>query len=103
MAFLLTGTEPRVKVTVSCVTWTWRLKDSVFDVVAPYNFAQGIGPRPFLMLMGRSDELLTAEQAQRIFDCIGEPTAAIEFFNSGHKLPPDKYIPEAVTWFKKHL
>ncbi|MFC1574004.1 alpha/beta hydrolase family protein [Candidatus Latescibacterota bacterium] len=102
MAFLLTAVEPRVRVTVSCVTWNWKIENPKYKLIAPHNFARGIGDRPFLMMMGRNDPVLPPEAAERLYKLIEKPTTRFIFYDSGHRLP-NEYIAESLSWFTLHL
>ncbi len=102
MTFLLTGTEPRIKAAVSCVTWNWDNPSEKYQLIAPYNFARAIGDRPFLMMMGRSDTLLPLEAAERLYTLVEKPTTNLILFDSNHRLP-DAYIGESLAWFQGHL
>ena len=102
MTFLLTGAEPRIKVAVSCVTWNWDNPPEKYQLIAPYNFARAIGDRPFLMMMGRSDPLLPADAAERLYNLVKKSSTDLIFFESGHRLP-DEYIGESLQWFQRHL
>ena len=102
MAFLLTGIEPRVRVTVSCVTWNWDVDTPKYTLIAPHNFARAVGNRPFLMLMGRSDPILPDDAARRLYNLVGGQEKNLIFYDSGHRLP-DEYISESLLWFEKYL
>ncbi len=52
--FLLTGVEPRIKTSVAVAT---PAEKSKWSPVAPQNFVRGIGQRPFLTILGRSDAM----------------------------------------------
>ncbi|MCA9012379.1 MAG: alpha/beta fold hydrolase [Planctomycetaceae bacterium] len=97
--FLLTGVEPRVKVSVACAT---PADNSKFSSIAPQNFAAEIGQRPFLMLMGRTDTMCPVEKAQALLDLIPAAHKQLMFYEAGHRLPVD-YVPQAVKWITTHL
>jgi len=97
--FLLTGVEPRIKAAVACATPADLAADSL---IAPRRFAAAIGSRPFLMVMGRNDEMCKAEEAERIFRSIGSPHAKVSFYPGTHKIGP-AFVPEAVAWLKNNL
>ncbi|MEZ6034097.1 MAG: alpha/beta fold hydrolase [Planctomycetaceae bacterium] len=97
--FLLTGVEPRVKVSVACAT---PADNSKFSSIAPQNFAVEIGQRPFLMLMGRTDTMCPIEKAQALLDLIPAAHKQLMFYEAGHRLPVD-YVPQAVKWITTHL
>ena len=99
MTFSLTGVEPRIKVSVACVTPT--IKDR-FGATAPHNFAAAVDGRPFLMVMGRSDPYYVVEEAQQLHSLIDSPTKELVFYDSDHRLPVE-YTGKAVAWFQNHL
>lgn len=102
MTFLLTGTEPRIKVTVSCVTWNWDNPTPKYQYIAPYNFARAIGNRPFLMMMGRKDPILPLDGAERLYHLVEKPSTKLILYDSDHRLPDD-YIGESLKWMQGHL
>jgi dienelactone hydrolase len=97
--FLLTGVEPRIKAAVACATPADLAADSL---IAPRRFAPAIGSRPFLMVMGRNDEMCKPDEAERVFRGIGNPHAKLSFYNGTHKIGP-AFVPEAVAWLKSNL
>ena len=97
--FLLTGVELRIKTAVAVATPADKSK---WSLVAPQNFVRGIARRPFLTIIGRSDEMCPAEHARELQAQIESETKDQVFFDAGHKLPVD-YVPHAVSWMKKHL
>jgi len=99
MTFQLTGVEPRIRVSVACVTPTTKQQ---YSAITPHNFAQGVDSRPFLMLMGRKDSYYTIDEAQQLFDLVDSPTKELVFYDSGHILPDD-FVTKAVECFLQHL
>lgn len=97
--FLLTGVEPRIKAAVAVAT---PAEKSKWSPIAPQNFIHGIGDRPFLTIIGRSDELCPIEHALRLQTMIESKTKDQVLFDAGHKLPPT-YVPHAIEWIRKHL
>jgi dienelactone hydrolase len=97
--FLLTGVEPRIKASVAVAAPADKSK---WSPIAPQNFIHGIGDRPFLTIIGRSDELCSLEYALKLQTMIESRTKDQVLFDAGHKLPPD-YVPHAIEWVKKHL
>lgn len=97
--FLLTGVEPRIKAAVSVAA---PAEKSKWSLIAPQNFIDGIGDRPFLTIAGRSDELCTLAHAQARHAMIKSPVKNQILFDAGHKLPAD-YVPPAVNWLQKYL
>ncbi|HTM53343.1 MAG TPA: alpha/beta fold hydrolase [Pirellulales bacterium] len=97
--FLLTGVEPRIKAAVAVAA---PAEKSKWSPIAPQNFAGGIGARPFLTILGRTDTMCSVEHAQALQTLLPRESSDQEFFDAGHKLPRD-YAPRAVEWIKKHL
>ncbi len=97
--FLLTGVDPRVKAAVACATPADQVPNSL---IAPRNFTQAIGSRPFLMIAGRNDEMCSPAEAERVFRTMKNPAAKLSFVEGTHRLRPD-FVPQAVRWFKDHL
>ncbi|UCH35619.1 MAG: alpha/beta fold hydrolase [Armatimonadota bacterium] len=98
-AFALTAAEPRIKVAVACaapVSWSQDV------VLAPANYARGIGDRPFCMLVGRRDEMCSEVQAQELYELAESPNTKILFYDAGHRLPVD-YVPDAAAFMAAHL
>jgi dienelactone hydrolase len=97
--FLLTGVEPRVRAAVAVAT---PAEKSKFSLAAPQNFVRGIGERPFLTIIGRSDDLCSAEHARAVQALLAGGAKEQIFLDGGHKLPAS-YIGHAVAWIKKYL
>ena len=109
MTFILTGIDPRIDVSVACVTpsmtermMSIRIKEKASFVIAPYEFAAAVDSRPFLMLMGRSDPAYSVGEAEQLHDLIGGSSKKLIWYESEHRLP-DEYIGDAVDWFQSHL
>jgi predicted esterase len=99
MTFSLTAVDPRVKVSVACVTPNI---EEPYSPKAAYHFAPYINNRPFLMLMGKDDPFYTVEEAQQLHNFIDSDVKEITFYNSGHRLP-DEWIERATEWMEKYL
>lgn len=98
-AYLLTGVEPRVKAVVSCCA----PKDAQkFSLVGPQNFFAGFGDRPFLTVMGRSDELCPVEHAEAMHQLNPSSRKELMLLDAGHKFPPT-YVEPAVKWLRDRL
>ena len=97
--FQLTGVDNRVRVAVACCPPADRVKTSP---IAPQNFTRGLGDRPFMMIMGETDELCPIELARKLYEMIESSKKEFISIDAGHKLPPD-YVPHAVGWIQKHL
>ena len=99
LTFLLTAVEPRIKSAVACVT---PVINCQLCGDAAHNFAKEIGNRPFLMLMGRLDQLYSKDDAQQLYNLIPGPIKELVFYDTGHQLPPE-YTTKAANWHKEHL
>lgn len=97
--FLLTAVEARVKVSVACVTPSWKEK---YSPIFPANYFRGIRDRPFLMLMGREDSMCPVPEAEEMLELIPNEKKNLIFLESGHRLPVD-YVEDAMSWFRKYL
>jgi dienelactone hydrolase len=102
MTLALSAVDARVKAAVPCVTparpnerWTARA------ALSPYAFAPRVTV-PTLMLMGRTDELYGQADAESLLAAVGSTDKTLEWFDAGHRLPPE-YVPRAVGWLKAHL
>lgn len=100
--FGLNASEPRVKTSVACVTPLNIWDPMELTVISPLNFARGVGKRPFLMLMGRSDSFYSASDVALLMKMIDGAPKHLKFYDSGHRLPAD-YVTEARQWFEQHL
>lgn len=98
-AYLLTGVEPRIRATVSCCA---PRDEQRYSPVAPQNFFPGLGDRPFLTVMGRSDPLCPVQHAQAMHE--RNPSSRKEFLllDAEHKFPPE-YVAPAVAWLRRAL
>jgi uncharacterized protein len=70
-------------------------------VADPIRAVRALQGRPLLMVHGKLDRTVTADQAQRLFDAAREPKE-IRWWNSGHHLPREA-IDEAARWLSGHL
>jgi dienelactone hydrolase len=100
--FALNASEPRVKVSVAGVTPIKVMTPPELVPISPNNFARGIGPRPFLMLMGKADPFYTVEESEQLFEMIEGGPKKLIFYESGHRLP-EEYVGDAVAWLNEHL
>lgn len=98
-AYLLTGSDPRIKCAVSCCA---PREENAYSPVGPQNFLSGLGDRPFLTIMGRKDELCPIGHAQAIHELNPSSRKELIILESGHKFPHD-YVPLAVEWIRAHL
>lgn len=97
--FQLTGVEPRVKVSVAVCTPADKSK---FSSIAPQNFTRNLGDRPFLMIMGDTDEMCSPALARQVYSMLETTKKDLIFIEGGHKLPPN-WVPHAIDWIRKHL
>lgn len=97
--FSLTAIEPRIKVSVACVT---PIIEKPYSPRAAYHFAPYITTQPFLMLMGKTDPLYSMKEAQQLHGFIGSNTKELIFYDSGHQLPVE-WTERAVAWMEKYL
>lgn len=98
-AYFLTGVDSRIKCTVSCCA---PREENRYSPVGPQNFLFGLGDRPFLAIMGRSDELCPIRHAQAIYELNPSSGKELIILESGHKFPHD-YVPLAVDWIRRYL
>jgi dienelactone hydrolase len=99
-AFLLLSVEPRIKVVVACVP---PLHGESYGATAPIDYSWGVGKVPFLLLMGRQDDMYDSARVEASFAQYlnGEKTRLV-WYDQGHKLGP-VYVPDAVGWLRAHL
>ena len=99
-AFYLLSVEPRIKVAVACVP---PLLSASYGPASPIDYSWGIGRTPFLMLMGRKDEMGVAERVEASYHkYIEGPNTKLIWYDRGHKLSA-RYVPDALAWIKQHL
>jgi fermentation-respiration switch protein FrsA (DUF1100 family) len=73
----------------------------VRSVADPLRAVRGLAGRPLLMVNGRFDRTVTADQAQRLFDAAAEPKE-LRWYGGGHWPPPNE-VDAAVEWMDKKL
>ncbi|HET9317054.1 MAG TPA: alpha/beta fold hydrolase [Vicinamibacteria bacterium] len=102
MTTALAAIDDRVRTAVTCVTPV-RPGDPKWSSVetSPLTFAPRVRV-PTLVLMGRTDHLYSQADAEAYRDALGSSEKALEWYDSGHRLPPE-YVPRAVGWMKSHL
>ena len=102
MTFALSAVDPRIRAAVACVTPVnpddrkWSRPS-----FSPYTFASRVRI-PVLQLMGRTDELYSRADAENVRNALASQEKPLEWFDSGHRLPP-AYVPRAVGWLKGRL
>jgi dienelactone hydrolase len=99
-AFHLLGVEPRIKVAVACVP---PLLNASYGPASPIDYSWGIGRTPFLMLMGRKDEMGEPAKVEASYEqYIKGPNTKLIWYESGHKLPAG-YVQDAMAFLKERL
>jgi dienelactone hydrolase len=99
-SFYLLSVEPRIKVAVACVP---PLYNPNYGPASPIDYSWGVGKKPFLMLMGRKDEMADPAQVEASYhQYIEGPQTKLIWYEQGHKLT-ELYVPDALGWIKKHL
>ena len=102
MTFALSGMDPRIKAAVAGVTPIRPMKETIAIPIAPMTFAPAIANTPILMLMGRTDSFYSEQDAQQLLALIKSPRKELQFYDSGHRLPPE-YAARGVEWLKTYL
>lgn len=97
--YLLTGTEPRIRVAVAVAAPAERSK---WSPIAPQNFVGGIGERPFLSIMGNNDSMCPAPHACARQSLIQSPDTRQLFVDGEHRLP-STWVPDAIDWITQRL
>ena len=99
-SFYLLSVEPRIRVAVACVP---PLLSAGYGPASPIDYSWGIGKTPFLMLMGRKDEMGEPARVEASYrQYLERPTTRLIWYEQGHKLTAI-YVPDALAWIKKHL
>jgi fermentation-respiration switch protein FrsA (DUF1100 family) len=70
-------------------------------VADPLRAVRKLAPRPLLMVHGRDDRTVRADQAERLFAAAGEPKE-LRWYPAGHYLPPAA-IQYAAEWLGARL
>lgn len=70
-------------------------------VADPLRAVRKLSGRPLLMVNGRQDRTIRADQARRLFDAAQEPKE-IRWWDAGHHLPPEA-IAAAADWLAARL
>lgn len=100
--FGLNASDSRVGVSVAGVVPLGIFESEALAVISPYRLANGVGRRPFLMLMGSSDGFYSEANAASLLERIeGNPKEMI-FYDSGHRLPSE-YGVRVRLWFEAYL
>jgi dienelactone hydrolase len=99
-SFFLLAVEPRIKMAVACVP---PLASEGYGATTPIDYTWGIGSRPFLMLMGRKDDMYDQTKVDASYrKYIEGPNTKLIWYDQGHKLTP-VYVPDALDWVKRNL
>jgi dienelactone hydrolase len=99
-SFYLLSAEPRIKMAVACVP---PLSSPAYGPTTPIDYTWGIGQKPFLMLMGRKDDMYEAAKVDASYhQYIEGPNTKLIWYGQGHKLTP-VYVPDALAWVKQNL
>src|ERR1044071_649058 len=99
-SFYLLSVEPRIRVAVACVP---PLLSPGYGPLSPIDYTWGIRKTPFLMLMGRKDDMGDPAKVEASYhQYIETPDTKLIWYEQGHKLT-DAYVPDALEWIKKHL
>jgi len=96
--FPLAAVEPRIRACVAAAVPTERRG---YDPVAPHHYAAGIR-QPFLIQLGRADEMATAPAGQRLYELLASPLKRLTWYDGGHSLPV-AYVADATAWLQAHL
>ena len=70
-------------------------------VTDPLKFVRQLSGRPLLMLHGKSDRTIPAQQAERLFEAASEPRE-LRWYDSAHILPPAA-ADDAATWLTRNF
>jgi dienelactone hydrolase len=99
-AFYLLAVEPRIKMAVACAP---PLLGASYGPAAPIDYSWGIGRKPFLLLMGRRDEMNDPARVEASYrKYLAGPNTKLIWYDQNHKLT-SIYVPDALAWFKEHL
>ncbi len=99
-SFFLLSVESRIKLAVACVP---PFTGENFGPTTPIDYTWGIQGKPFLLLMGRQDEMYDSGKVDASYESyIKGPNTNLIWYDQGHKLT-EIYVPDALGWIKKHL
>jgi hypothetical protein len=76
------GGLPRIKLAVAGATPADLAPELL---IAMRRFVPAIGARPFLIVIGRNDEMCEPDEAERVFHAIGSPRAELSSYEGMHK------------------
>lgn len=99
-SFYLLSVEPRIRTAVACVP---PLSNASYGATNPIDYSWGIGDMPFLLLMGREDDMYDYDKVCASYEAyIRRPTTNLIWLDRGHKLT-EEYVPHALDWIVKNL
>ncbi len=99
-SFYLLSVEPRIRVAVACVP---PLLSIGYGPASPIDYSWGVGKTPFLMLMGRKDEMGDPVKVEASYhQYIEGPNTKLIWYDRGHRLT-EIYVPDALSWIQGHL
>ena len=75
-----------------------RIARTVADPIKAVRKLEGV---PLLMINGKRDRTITAEQAKRLFEAAGEPKE-IRWWDAAHRLPED-VVQDSAEWLAERL
>lgn len=75
-----------------------------FEKISPIMWIDRVSPRPLLLVHGSADELITPQDARRLFEKAGEPKELAYIPEGGHRLRTDpRAISLCLGWLKKRM
>lgn len=74
-----------------------------FKYVEPAIFAPRLNDRPVLLMNGKQDTTMTLPAMEKLHAIIGTEKKKIIWYDSGHVLPFDRVVGDALKWFKSTL
>jgi len=99
-SFYLLSVETRLKMAIACVP---PLTSGSYGPASPVDYSWGIGQKPFLMLMGKKDDMGDPAKVEASYhQYIESPNSKLVWYDQGHKLT-EIYVPDALAWVKAHL
>ena len=128
MGTILTALEPRIKTAVLAVPaadWVTLVKDStspvavqlraddpnfdfdafraLLDPVDPLHFAPHLAGRPVLLLHAKNDEIIPRHCSELLDANVQGDPVEVEWYDSGHILPPEQAGVRILGWIQAHL
>jgi hypothetical protein len=79
------------------------LASASYNPTTPIDYTWGIGQKPFLMLMGRKDEMGDPGKVEASYHKYIETSKTeLIWYDQDHKLT-SIYVPDALAWVKENL